>query len=79
MYKGQPDNLEIVSQVMTLNDVDDAETGVEIISHIKENIKSCAGDGAYDKTKFRTSNKTIDTAIVKYSSIKYKFSNKFLD
>lgn len=49
----QPDTLEIVSQVITFNDVDDAETGVEIISQIKENIKSCAGDGAYDKAKFR--------------------------
>ena len=49
----QPDNLEIVSQAITFNDVDDAQTGVEIISQIKENIKSCAGDGAYDKAKFR--------------------------
>lgn len=49
----QPDNLEIISQVLTFNDVDDAEAGISLIEKIEENIKVCAGDGAYDKSKFR--------------------------
>ena len=49
----QPDNLEIISQVLTFNDVDDAEAGIGLIEKIEENIKVCAGDGAYDKSKFQ--------------------------
>ena len=49
----QPHNLEIMSQVLTFNDVDDATAGIEVIGKIQANIKTCAGDGAYDKEKFR--------------------------
>lgn len=48
-------DLEIISVVLTSNDVDDAEAGIEIVAESKElvSIKSTAGDGAYDKKKFR--------------------------
>jgi len=48
-------DLEIISAVLTGNEVDDAEAGIEIVEESKERIaiKSTAGDGAYDKKKFR--------------------------
>ncbi len=48
-------DLEIISVVLTGNEVDDAEAGIEIVAESKEliPIKSTAGDGAYDKKKFR--------------------------
>lgn len=48
-------DLEIISVVLTGNEVDDAEAGIAIVKESKERIgiKSTAGDGAYDKKKFR--------------------------
>lgn len=46
-------DLEIVSVVVTGNDVDDAQAGIELIDQLQESIDSCSGDGAYDKKKFR--------------------------
>jgi len=48
-------NLEIIAAVLTGNEVDDAEAGKEIVEEVKEliELKSIAGDGAYDKEKFR--------------------------
>ena len=50
-------DLEIISVVLTGNEVDDAEAGKEIVEESKELIplRSTAGDGAYDKKKFRKS------------------------
>lgn len=47
--------LEIISAVLTKNNTDDAEAGVEIIKTSKQEVslRSVAGDGAYDKKKFR--------------------------
>jgi len=49
-------DLEIISVVLTDNDVADAEAGIEIVKESTEllPIKSAAGDGAYDKKKFRS-------------------------
>jgi len=46
-------DLEIVFVVVTGNDVDDAQGGIELIDQLQESIDSCSGDGAYDKKKFR--------------------------
>lgn len=48
-------DLEIISVVLSGNEVDDAEAGIEIVEEAKDliPIKSTAGDGAYDKKKFR--------------------------
>ncbi len=48
-------DLEIISVVLTGNEVDDAEAGKEIVKETKEliGLRSTAGDGAYDKRKFR--------------------------
>lgn len=46
-------DLEIVSVVVTGNDVDDAQAGLELVDQLEESIDSCSGDGAYDKKKFR--------------------------
>ena len=48
-------DLEIISVVLTGNEVDDAEAGKEIVEESEElmTLKSVAGDGAYDKKKFR--------------------------
>lgn len=46
-------DLEIVSVVISGNELDDAQAGIEIIKQLEEPIKSCAADGAYDKKKFR--------------------------
>lgn len=47
-------DLEILSLELTGNEVDDATAGVHVIDKISESIKTVAGDGAYDKIKFRT-------------------------
>ncbi len=39
---------EIVAQVLTDGNVDDAKTGVELIDHVKDDIKCIIGDTAYD-------------------------------
>ncbi len=48
-------DLEIISVVLTGNEVDDAEAGKKIVGESKElhALKSTAGDGAYDKKKIR--------------------------
>ncbi len=46
-------DLEILSVILTGNDIDDATAGVEIINEIEEQIEGVAADGAYDKIKFR--------------------------
>ncbi len=48
-------DLEIISIVLTENDIDDAQAGKTIVEQSKEEvpIKSISGDGAYDKKKFR--------------------------
>lgn len=48
-------DLEIISVVLTGNEVDDAQAGIEIVeqSTTEVAIKSTAADGAYDKKKFR--------------------------
>lgn len=48
-----PSNLEIVSVKVTGNNIDDASAGIDLIEQIEEPIGRCAGDGAYDKKKFR--------------------------
>lgn len=47
-------DLTILSVAVTGNNIDDASAGKNLIEEIKEPIKSCAGDGAYDKKKFRS-------------------------
>ncbi len=39
---------EIVAQVVTDGNVDDAKAGVELIDHVKDDIKCIIGDTAYD-------------------------------
>lgn len=46
-------DLEIISLVLTDNQVDDAEGGKEVMELIKCPMKSVAGDGGYDKRTFR--------------------------
>jgi len=48
-------DLEIISVVLTENNVDDAQAGIDIVKESKqaEDLNSAAGDGAYDKKKFR--------------------------
>jgi hypothetical protein len=48
-------DLEIISAVLTGNEVDDAQAGMEIIKASTKltSIQSVAADGAYDKKKFR--------------------------
>lgn len=48
-----PADLEIVWVKVTGNDIDDASAGMDMPDGIGQSIKSCAGDGAYDKKKFR--------------------------
>ena len=47
------EDLEIVSVGITENNVDDAQGGISLIDQVEQPINSCAGDGAYDKGKFR--------------------------
>lgn len=51
-------DLEIISVVLTGNEVDDAQAGITILEEIADaadapNLNSAAADGAYDKKKFR--------------------------
>ncbi len=46
-------DLEILSVEVTGNDIDDASAGIDLLDQIDESIDSLAGDGAYDKKKFR--------------------------
>ncbi|MFZ1703108.1 MAG: IS5 family transposase [Saprospiraceae bacterium] len=46
-------DLEILSVVLTGNEIDDATAGTQIVDEIEQEIESVAADGAYDKTKFR--------------------------
>ena len=46
-------DLEILSVILTGNDIDDSTAGVEAINSIEEGIKEVAADGAYDKKQFR--------------------------
>lgn len=46
-------DLEIVSLVLTNNQVDDAEGGKTVMDQVKCPIASVAGDGGYDKKTFR--------------------------
>ncbi len=48
-------DLEIISVVLTGNEVDDAQAGIDVIEQIEDTveIKKVAADGAYDKKKFR--------------------------
>ncbi len=48
-------DLEIISVIVTGNEVDDAEAGKEVIGQTEAlvELRSVAGDGAYDKKKFR--------------------------
>jgi hypothetical protein len=46
-------DLEILSVVVTGNDVDDSTGGIEAINKIDESIHKLIGDGAYDKVNFR--------------------------
>lgn len=43
---------EIVAEVLTLNSVDDATAGVEMLQEMDEIPDTVSGDGAYDKRKF---------------------------
>ena len=45
--------MEIISVVLTCNNVDDATGGEQLIKTIEEEIVQIAADGAYDKIKFR--------------------------
>lgn len=49
-----PSDLEIKWVKITGNDIDDASAAINMPSEVEEHIVSCAGDGAYDKKKFRT-------------------------
>ncbi len=54
LHMGSDGNdLEILSIVLTGNEVDDATAGVQIVEEIEDQIDSVAADGAYDKIKFR--------------------------
>lgn len=48
-----PSDLEIIWVKITGNDVHDAAAAIDMPSEVAEHIVSCAGDGAYDKKKFR--------------------------
>jgi hypothetical protein len=48
-----PSDLEIIWVKITGNDIDDAAAAIDMPSEVEEHIVSCAGDGAYDKKKFR--------------------------
>lgn len=45
-------DLEILSVVLTGNDIDDGSAGVEVMDQIEETVDRVAGDGAYDKRPF---------------------------
>lgn len=49
------DSLEIVSVVLTTNQIDDAEAGKTVIKQLPSElaVEAVAGDGAYDKRNFR--------------------------
>lgn len=49
----QPQSLQILAQTLTDNDVDDAQSGLQLLSTLPYKLASCAADGAYDKRKFR--------------------------
>lgn len=46
-------DLEILSVVLTNNDVADHQAGIELMDSITESVEKVAGDGAYDKVGFR--------------------------
>jgi len=46
-------DLEILSVILTGNDIDDSTGGVEAVNSIEEGITEVAADGAYDKKQFR--------------------------
>jgi hypothetical protein len=46
-------DLEIISLELTDNKIDDADGGVPVMSKVNHPLKSVAGDGGYDKEKFR--------------------------
>jgi hypothetical protein len=46
-------DLEILSVLLTGNEIDDATAGTQIINEIGEQIDKVAADGAYDKIKIR--------------------------
>lgn len=49
----QPQGLEILAQRLTHNDIDDAQSGLEVMARLGQPVRCCAADGAYDKEKFR--------------------------
>lgn len=59
-------DLEILSVVLTGNEVDDAEAGIDVMKEIteKEEVKTVAGDGGYDKAKFRKCLSTDITQLI---------------
>jgi hypothetical protein len=50
----QPQSLQILACKLTDNDVDDAQSGLELVGQLPFPVASCAADGAYDKKKFRS-------------------------
>lgn len=50
-----PETHEIIAEILTNNDVDDAEVVAGLLKEIPTRIKSFGGDGAYDKIKVRKS------------------------
>ena len=49
----QPQSLQILAQTLTENDVDDAQSGLQLLSTLPYKLAGCAADGAYDKRRFR--------------------------
>ena len=49
----EPERLQILACKLTDNDVDDAQSGVELVGELRFAIACCAADGAYEKKKFR--------------------------
>jgi hypothetical protein len=48
-----PATQEIVAMELTGNDEDDATVGARMLRGKLDNVRACAGDGAYDHYKFR--------------------------
>lgn len=46
-------DLEILSAILTGNEIDDATAGTQLINEIEEQVEKVAADGAYDKIKIR--------------------------
>jgi len=50
----EPQSLQIMAYKLTDNDVDDAQSGLDLLGELRFPVASCAADGAYDKKKFRS-------------------------